>query len=173
MAATATVYPEMEQNQRRGNGASGQARSQHRRPAYTSVPGGARQKLPCFPNDDLFFEAKGIDNSMVVRADDAAGGRQCWRAMGSVVAVALIFTGLMLPSAYRMMAGRQMHQLSNEQSQLRREIAELLALEARQTNLKRLEVLARQQNLIDPPAQLVQHITSKGAYALNSLPSGK
>lgn len=170
MAATATAYPEMDGNEgRRQQAGAGQKRSQHRR----GTKAAGAQRLPAFPNDDLFFEAKGIDNSMVVRAIDPANGRSCWRAMGSVVAVALIFTGLMLPSAYKMMAGKQMHQLVQEQNQFRREIAELLALEARHTNLKWLEVLARKQDMIDPPAQYVQHITPKGTYALNGLPSGR
>lgn len=133
----------------------------------------AFRKLPAFPGEDLFFEPKAIDNSMVVRADDPTQHKSSWRVAGAVVTGALIFTGLLLPGAYRMVAGMQVHQLRDEQDQLRREIAELRALEARHTNLKTLEEVARTQDLIDPAPNMVQHLTPKGSYAMNSLPSGK
>lgn len=134
---------------------------------------GAFRKLPAFPGEDLYFETKSIDNSMVVRADDPAQRKTSWRAAGAVVTGALIFTGLLLPGAYRMVAGMQVHQLRDEQDQLRREIAELRALEARHTNLKKLEEVAKNQDLIDPAPEMVQHMTPKGSYAMNGLPSGK
>ncbi len=132
-----------------------------------------RRKLPAFPGEDLFFEAKSIDNSMVVRADDPAQRKTSWRAAGAVATAAFIFTGLMLPGAYRMVAGKQVQELRLEQDQLQREISELRALEARHTNLKKLEEVANAQDLIDPAPQMVQHLTPRGAYAMNSLPSGK
>ncbi len=133
------------------------------------------RKLPAFPGEELFFEAKPIDNSMVVRADDPKQRKSSWRALGAVVTGSLIFTGLLLPGAYRMVAGKQVHELRAEQDQLRREIAELRALEARHTNLQTLEKVAKTQHLIDPPPEMVQHLTPKGSYAFNqnSLPSGK
>lgn len=131
------------------------------------------RKLPAFPGEELYFEAKAIDNSMVVRADDPAQNKSSWRVAGAVITGALIFTGLLLPGAYRMVAGMQVHQLRDEQDQLRREIAELRALEARHTNLKKLEEVAKNQDLIDPAPSMVQHLTPKGSYAMNGLPSGK
>jgi hypothetical protein len=131
------------------------------------------RKLPAFPGEELFFEAKPIDNSMVVRAHDPGEQKSSWRAAGAVLTGALIFTGLLLPGAYRMVAGMQVHQLRDEQDQLRREIAELRALEARHTNLKKLEEVAKNQDLIDPAPEMVQHLTPKGSYAMNDLPSGK
>jgi hypothetical protein len=143
------------------------------RPAMRTAKS-ARRGLPKFPGEELCFEAKSIDNSMVVRADDPAQNRSGWRALGAVVTGALVFTGLMLPGAYRMVAGMQIHQLRGEQDQLRREIAELRTLEARHTNTGKLEELARNQELIDPAPQQVQHLTPKGAYAmLKDPPSGK
>ncbi len=133
----------------------------------------AFRKLPTFPGEELFFEPKAIDNSMVVRAHDPKQQKTSWRAAGAVITGALIFTGLLLPGAYRMVAGMQVHQLRDEQDQLRREIAELRALEARHTNLKTLEEVARNQDLIDPAPNMVQHLTPKGSYAMNNLPSGK
>jgi hypothetical protein len=40
--------------------------------------------------------------------------------------------------------------------------------------LKKLEEVARTQELIDPAPEMVQHLTPKGSYAMNNnLPSGK
>ena len=131
------------------------------------------RKLPAFPGEALYFEPKSIDNSMVVRAQDPGQQKSSWRVAGAVIAGALIFTGLLLPGAYRMVAGMQVHELRGEQDQLRREIAELRALEARHTNLKKLEEVAKNQDLIDPAPNMVQHLTPKGSYAMNGFPSGK
>ncbi len=131
------------------------------------------RKLPAFPGEALYFEPKSIDNSMVVRAQDPGQQKSSWRAAGAVVSGALIFTGLLLPGAYRMVAGMQVHELRGEQDQLRREIAELRALEARHSNLKKLEEVAKNQDLIDPAPDMVQHLTPKGSYAMNGFPSGK
>lgn len=131
------------------------------------------RKLPAFPGEALYFEPKSIDNSMVVRAQDPGQQKSSWRAAGAVISGALIFTGLLLPGAYRMVAGMQVHELRGEQDQLRREIAELLALEARHSNLKKLEEVAKNQDLIDPAPNMVQHLTPKGSYAMNGFPSGK
>ncbi len=169
MSALAHVYEEQDSTMTRN------IPSQSRRPR-TAPRGHAhttRRKLPAFPGEDLYFEAKAIDNSMVVRADDPAQRKTSWRAAGAIVTGALIFTGLLLPGAYRMVAGMQIHQLRDEQDQLHREIAELRALEARHTNLNKLEQVAKTQDLIDPAPQMVQHLTPKGSYAMNSLPSGK
>jgi hypothetical protein len=142
--------------------------------ARSRQPFAGSRKLPAFPGEDLFFEAKPIDNSMVVRAEDPNQRRTSWRALGAVISGTFIFTGLLLPGAYRMVAGKQIHQLREEQESLRREIAELRALEANYTNLKKLEEVARTQELIDPAPEMVQHLTPKGSYAMiNSLPSGK
>lgn len=159
-----------DRDQQPGRGAQPQrvragARSRQQSPEF--------RKLPNFPGEELYFEAKPIDNSMVVRADDPNQHKSSWRVAGAVVAGALIFTGLLLPGAYRMVAGMHVHQLRDEQDQLRREIAELRALEARHTNLRKLEEVARNQDLIDPAPNMVQHLTPKGSYAMNEFPSGK
>jgi hypothetical protein len=130
--------------------------------------------LPKYPGEHFFFDSKTIDNSTVVRANDPAQHRSSWRALGALVTGALIFTGLMLPGAYRMVNGMRIHKAQAEQDMLRREIAELRVLEARHTNTQSLEQVAQSQDLHVPPPQLVQHLTPKGAYAMaKDLPSGK
>ncbi len=132
-----------------------------------------QRKMPAFPNEALYFEAKFIDNSQVVRAEDPSAGRLCWRAIGGVVAVSAISAGLMLPSAFRIVTGQKIVALRTEGKQLRDEIAELRAQVAHYSGRKQLEEYARSQDLFDPQPNQVQHITPKGSYAKNSLPSGK
>lgn len=136
-----------------------------------AIPG--QRKLPAFPNEALHFEAKFIDNSQVVRAEDPGSGRHCWRAVFSVVTVSAISAGLMLPSAFRMITGQKIVAERAEGKQLRAEIAELQAQVAKYSGKQHLEEYAAAQGLQDPLPAQVQHITPKGSYAKNSLPSGK
>jgi hypothetical protein len=136
-----------------------------------AAPG--RRKLPAFPNETLYFEAKFIDNSQVVRAEDPGSGRHCWRAVFSVVTISAISAGLMLPSAFRMITGQKIVAERNEGKQLRAEIAELQAQVAKYSGKQHLEEYAAAQGLKDPLPTQVQHITPKGSFAKNSLPSGK
>jgi hypothetical protein len=136
-----------------------------------ATPG--RRKLPAFPNEALYFEAKFIDNSQVVRAEDPGSGRHCWRAVFSVVTISAISAGLMLPSAFRMITGQKIVAERNEGKQLRAEIAELQAQVAKYSGKQHLEEYAAAQGLRDPLPTQVQHITPKGSFAKNSLPSGK
>ncbi len=136
-----------------------------------ATPG--RRKLPAFPNEALYFEAKFIDNSQVVRAEDPGSGRHCWRAVFSVVTISAISAGLMLPSAFRMITGQKIVAERNEGKQLRAEIAELQAQVAKYSGKQHLEEYAAAQGLKDPLPTQVQHITPKGSFAKNSLPSGK
>jgi hypothetical protein len=132
-----------------------------------------KRSLPAFPNEAIYLEAKFIDNSMVVRAEDPKAGRHCWRAALTVVTISAISAGLMLPSAFRMITGQKIVAERNTGKQLRAEIAELQAKVAQFSGRKHLEEYAKAQDLVDPEPSQVQHITPKGSYAQNSLPSGK
>ena len=57
---------------------------------------------------------KRIDNSRVVRAGRSAGARDCWKLIGSVVAAAVLLIGVLLPSAYGLLAGYQIQSLRQE-----------------------------------------------------------
>lgn len=134
----------------------------------------ARRALPAFPNETLYFEPKAINNNAVVRADHPAQTESCWRTLGAIFGVAMLFTALLLPGAYKSMAGRENQRLDDEQRQLLKEIDEYRAQETAYTTQERLEKVAKSQDLVDPPASQVVHLTpSKGAYAMNGLPSGK
>ncbi|MDX2267283.1 MAG: hypothetical protein NW208_04205 [Bryobacter sp.] len=133
----------------------------------------SRRTLPAFPKEELYFEAKFIDNSQVVRAANPGSVRTCWSAVLSVVSVTVVCAGLMLPSAFRVITGQKIQAERGKGSALRTEIAELQARIAQHSGRKHLEEFAAAQKMVDPHPTQVQHITPKGSYARVSLPSGK
>lgn len=172
MSALAYKIDELEQSNKPAQ--AGQRGPVRGRLATRAASRTQRRALPAFPNESLYFEPKAINNTAVVRADHPAQNQSCWQALGAIFGVALLFTALLLPGAYKMLAGYQLHQLDKEQKQLRKEIQEYRALEAQYTTAERLEKIAQSQNLYDPAPNQVQHLTpSKGSYAMNGLPSGK
>ena len=113
-------------------------------------------QLRCFPNEDVYFFVKKIDNSEVVRESDPAAGATCWRVIGSCVAAAVLLIAVFLPSLYGLIAGYQLEALTLERQHLEIERSSLQLEESRLMSPQRLEELARKQQFIDPaPAQVV------------------
>jgi hypothetical protein len=115
-------------------------------------------EVPAFPNEDVYFYVKHIDNSRVLREADPAARRTCWRLIGSSFAFALVVIALLLPSLNSLMAGYKMEALRQERQRLELDRA---ALELRETKLlspARLEELARDQRFIDPAPEAVVYL---------------
>lgn len=130
----------------------------------------AREKccgLPALPNEDVYFFVKRIDNTRVVRTTDPASREICWKAIAGVTTTAGLLICLLLPGAYSLLAGFQIHRLQQEQQQLLRDQAALELDEARLLSPERLEELARIQAFIDPAPERVQHLEPKESLALN------
>jgi cell division protein FtsL len=121
----------------------------------------------CFPNDDIYFHVKRIDNSRVVRQADPKTGGVCWRLIGSVAAAAMLLIGVLLPSAYGLLAGYQIQSLKEESKRLENQQASLELEEARLLSPERMEQLAREQQFIDPEPQKVVYLESAHAVAMN------
>ena len=119
-----------------------------------------------FANEDIYFFVKRIDNSRVVRQTDPQSGGVCWKMIGSVGAAALLLIGVLLPSAYGLLAGYQIQSLRGEARRLAGEQASLELQEAKLVSPARMEQLARQQQFIDPEPEKVVHLDSKDASAL-------
>ena len=119
-----------------------------------------------FANDDIYFFVKRIDNSRVVRQADPQAGGVCWKMIGSVGAAALLLIGVLLPSAYGLLAGYQIQSLRGEAQRLAGEQASLELQEAKLVSPARMEQLARQQQFIDPEPEKVVHLDSKDSSAL-------
>lgn len=118
----------------------------------------ADYRLRAFPNEDVHFFSKRIDNTRVIRQADPQTPKTCWKMIGGASASAVLLIGLLLPSGYRLMAGYQMEDLKNEQERLLLQKAELELAEARLLSPQRLAELARIQEFVDPDPSHVVHL---------------
>lgn len=113
-------------------------------------------EVPAFPNEDVYFYIKCIDNSRVVREVDPAARRACWRLIGSSLAVSALVIGLLLPTLYSLIAGYRLEALRQEKARLLLDRSTLEYQESQLLNPARLEQLARMQQFVDPgPAKVV------------------
>ncbi len=154
MAALATAYNNLFRKD---------SRTVDRRAAAKSVA------VRCFANEDIYFYVKRIDNSRLVRQADPKTGGVCWRLIGSVAAAALLLIGVLLPSAYGLLAGYQIQALKEESKRLTNEQASLELEEAKLLSPERMEQLAREQQFVDPDPQKVVYLDSAhgAAVAMN------
>jgi cell division protein FtsL len=129
----------------------------------------ASTRVRAFANEDIYFYVKRIDNSDVVREADPQARGACWKLIGSVVAAAVLLIGVLLPSAYSLLAGYKIQALQQEQQRLATEQSSLELEEATLVSPARMEELAREQQFIDPPSQKVVYLDTKGgSLALNA-----
>ena len=120
------------------------------------------------PNQEIYFYVKQIDNSRVVRESDPAQRNACWKLIVSAGATAILLIGVLLPSAYGLLAGYQIQALKQEQTRLMTERSVLELEEARLLSPARLEELAKIQSFIDPAPQKVVYLENgKGSMAMN------
>jgi hypothetical protein len=126
-------------------------------------------RLRPFANEDILFYRKRIDNSRVVRAADPAARGRCWRLIGSVVGAAVLVTGVLLPSAYSLMAGYQIQSLRSDGQKLAAEQASLEVHQAQLLAPARIQELAQQQEFVDPPPMSVVYLDGQqNSLAMNS-----
>jgi hypothetical protein len=157
MATLATVYSRFF--------TGGASRSTASTPAG-SLRMSAAAPVRAFPNEDIYFFVKRIDNSRVVRQADPQAGGVCWKMIGSVGAAALLLIGVLLPSAYGLLAGYQIQSLKEESKRLAAQQASLELQEAKLVSPERMEQLARIQQFIDPEPQRVVYLDSKDGSSL-------
>ena len=79
--------------------------------------------LRALPNEDVHFFVKKFDNARVVREVDSAARVSCWKTIGGAFVAALLLIGLLIPSAYNLLAGYRLHQLKAEQLRLETDLA--------------------------------------------------
>jgi hypothetical protein len=130
--------------------------------------GDSSTRLRPFANEEILFYVKRIDNSRVVRAADPAARGRCWKLIGSVVGAAVLLIGVLLPSAYGLMAGYQIQSLRREGQRLATDQASLELREAQLVSPQRIQELARQQQFVDPaPARVLYLEGAQGSLAMN------
>jgi len=125
-------------------------------------------RVRAFAQEDILFYVKRIDNSRVVRAADPAARGRCWRLIGSVVGAAVLLIGVLLPSAYGLMAGYQIQSLRREGQRLATDQASLELREVQLLSPARIQELAREQQFVDPaPAKVLYLEGAQSALAMN------
>jgi cell division protein FtsL len=122
--------------------------------------------LRAIANEDIYFFVKDIDNSRVVRESDPQARTACWKLILSAGAAAVLLIGVLLPSAYGLLAGYQIQSLRAEQQRLTTERSALELEEAKLLSPARLEELARIQSFVDPGPQKVVYLDGKGSVAM-------
>jgi len=129
----------------------------------------ASARVRPFPNEDIYFFVKRIDNTQVVREADPQGRGICWKLIGSAAAAVVLLIGVLLPSAYSLLAGYQIQSLHQEEHRLAAERATLELQEATLLSPARMEELARAQQFVDPAPQKVVYLESRngGSLAMN------
>jgi hypothetical protein len=130
--------------------------------------------LRALPNEDIFFHAKRIDNSRLVREADPRAKTECWSTIGAVCAMAAVLITSLVPSVAGITAGFQIQALKQERQRLLDERRSLDVQEARLSGRQRLEQLAKDQNMVNPKPEQIVHLNpnaSEGTVA--SLTSNK
>ena len=127
------------------------------------------EPVRAFPNEDIYFFVKRIDNSRVVREADPQARKACWQLIGSLAVAVVLLILVLMPSAYGLLFGYQVQSLRQERQRLVTEQASLEVQESRLVSPARMEELAREQQFVDPAPQKVVYLDNHdgGSLALN------
>ena len=122
-----------------------------------AVPAGRdeRFKVRRIPNENIYFFAKTIDNSRVVRERDPKARGSQWRLMAATLGGAALLITVLLPSAYTFIAGHELQDLRQKREQLLAERRRLEVQVAQLLTPARLEQYAENQKLTDPGNKIV------------------
>ena len=122
-----------------------------------------------FPNEDIYFFVKRIDNRSVVKEADPEARKACWQLIGSVAAAVVLLILVLMPSAYGLLFGYQVQSLRQERQRLLTEQSSLEVDESALISPARMEELAREQQFVDPAPQKVVYLDGKngGSLAMN------
>ncbi len=117
------------------------------------------------PNEDVYLYIKRFDNTGVRRQADPGSGRTAWKAIGGSFAAAALVVGLLLPGAYRLLAGYQLDRLKQVREQSLKELRTLEWEEARLLSIERMQQLAKTREFAPPSVEQVQFIQPKDSLA--------
>ena len=126
--------------------------------------------LRALPNEDIFFHAKRVDNSRLVREPDPRAKAECWSTIGAVCALAAVLITSLAPSVAGITAGYQIQALKQERQRLLDERRSLEVDEATLLGPERLEQLAKDQQMVSPKPDQVVNLNlnaSDGTVAYN------
>ncbi len=117
------------------------------------------------PNEDVFLFIKRFDNTGVVRQVDPRTGDAAWKVIGGACMAATLLIGLLLPGAYRTLAGYRIDELKRTRDQAVRELRTLEYQEASLTNMERVNEVAKTSDFTAPSGDQVQFLQPKDSVA--------
>jgi hypothetical protein len=127
--------------------------------------------LRALPNDDIYFYAKRVDNSRVVRQADPAARGECWSAVGAAALLLVLGASIIAPQAGSVLAGYKVESLKHERQSLLDQKRDLEVQEASLLSPGRLNALAQARRLTTPSADQVIHLDTpaEGSFARNQI----
>lgn len=115
-------------------------------------------KLRTIPNEDVYFYSKRINNSRLVKPEDPVSRRKAVGVMAGGLGFAVMLILLMLPHLMNLMAGMQIHSLEAERRSLVADHDAIELEESRVMDPKRMNAIARENNLVEPGPQQVFYL---------------
>jgi hypothetical protein len=123
--------------------------------------------LRALPHEDILLFCKKIDNTRLVREPDLQARGTCWSAIGVAGVVLLIVTSASVPYVASTLAGYKLETLKTEERRLIDERRNLDLEEAELLSPERLNVLAKDKQLVAPVTGQVVRLDGKdGAVAM-------
>lgn len=117
--------------------------------------------LRALPHEDVFFFAKKIDNSRLVREADPKAGAACWHVIGAACLAVVSLGVASVPKVTSTMEGYKLEALRTEEQRLLDERRALDLMEAELLSPDKLEILAKKQNLVPPANDQVYHLETR------------
>lgn len=129
--------------------------------------------LRALPNDEIYFYAKKVDNSRMIRQADPAARGECWSAVGAAAVLLVLGGSIIAPHVGSVLAGYKLEALRQERVSLLNQRRELDVKEAGLLAPGRLNGLASARRLTSPAADQVIHLDaapSDASFARNRAP---
>ena len=168
MATLAQIFtPRISRDDRESLSNEGRGRAQ-KGPAVSEAAGQVEvdvYQLRPLPYEAFLYVKNDFNNHHVVRQADPTAGRSAWKAIGSSCIAAALLIALLLPNAYRLLAGYQISRLKQEREQYSNVLRTLDSQEASLVKMDRLYEVARTKGYAPPTRDQVQYSQAKDAVA--------
>lgn len=123
-------------------------------------------RLRQWPNEDLLFPVKPIDNSRVVPKADVKDRSASWKVMFGFAGMVMLLIAVLLPSAYSLTAGYKLQELKRKNAQLRAESTLLDVEIAKKTSPANLEQYAVKGNMQTPNNKKLVYLQPSDSVAM-------
>lgn len=154
MATFATVFSRLMPGR---TDTAAQARAQRRNETF---------RLRNWPNEDLLFPVKHVDNSRVVPKADRKDRSASWKVLLSFSGMVCLLIVVLLPSAYSLVAGYKLQELKKKHGELRAESAMLDVEIARRTSPANLEQFAAKGKMESPNSRKMVFLQPEDSVAM-------